>query len=463
MAIGRGKSYEIDMCGGAILPKLVQFAFPLMLSSVLQLLFNAADVVVVGRFAGDEALAAVGSNGQLINLLINLFLGFSVGTSILASRFCGAQDQESLHQTVHTAMLLALISGIALSLVGFFGSKTILIWMNCPANVLDLAALYLRIYFLGMPANMVYNFGAALLRAAGDTKRPMYYLTLAGVINVLLNLFFVINLHMSVAGVAIATIISQYISAVLVVQCMLHNNGSIRLDLRCLRIHSTQLKQILQLGLPAGLQGILFSLSNVMIQSSVNSFGDVVMAGNAAAANIEGFVSAGMDAFHQATVSFVSQNYGAGRYERIRPIIIRTLGCALTVGLGLSSLVILFGKQVVGIYSGNPAVITAGLDRLRIICQFQALAGIMNCMVGALRGLGYVTLPMLVSLFGACGLRLLWIATIFQIPSLHSIQTLYWSYPISWLITFSVQTCFCIWAMKRLRNHLETGKPLHTF
>ena len=463
MAVSRGKNYEIDMCSGAILPKVFQFALPLMLSSVLQLLFNAADVVVVGRFAGDEALAAVGSNGQLINLLTNLFLGFSVGANILASRFYGAQDQESLHQTVHTSMLMALISGLALSLIGCFGSKTILIWMNCPAKVLDLAALYLRIYFLGMPANMLYNFGAALLRAVGDTKRPMYYLTLAGVINVVLNLFFVIGLHMSVAGVAIATIVSQYVSAILVLRCMLKNTGAIRLDPRALRIHGSRFKQILQVGLPAGLQGVLFSVSNVMIQSSVNSFGDVVMAGNASAGNIEGFIYVAMNAFYQATVSFISQNYGAGRYERIRPIIIRTLGCVMTIGLGLSSLTLLFGEQLIGIYSSNPAVIAAGINRLRIVCQFYALCGMMDCMVGVLRGLGYITLPMLVSLFGACGLRLLWIATIFQIPALHSIQTLYWSYPISWLITFIIHTCFCVWAMKRLKRHQAEGTPLRTF
>ncbi|MBE6964070.1 MAG: MATE family efflux transporter [Ruminococcaceae bacterium] len=455
--------YEIDMCSGTILSKLLRFAFPLMLSSILQLLFNAADVVVVGRFAGDTALAAVGSNTNLISLLTNLFMGCSVGSNILAARFYGAQEQDRLHQLVHTSMLVSMIGGLMLSVVGCFGAKTILIWMNCPDNILDLAALYLRIYFLGMPATMLYNFGAALLRATGDTKRPMYFLTLAGVVNVLLNLYFVIVLDMSVAGVALATIISQYISAALVVRCMTRNSGAIHLDLNALRLYKGYLKQILQVGLPAGLQGVLFSISNVLIQSSVNTFGDVVMAGNAAAVNIEHFIYVSMNAFYQANMTFVSQNYGAGRFERIRPIILRALCCVLVVGTGLGNLTVLFGKALLGIYSSSPDVIAAGMDRLTIVCAFYALCGMMDCMMGALRGLGYITLPMLVSLFGACGLRLLWLATIFQIPSLHSIRTLYWSYPISWLITFAIQTCFCIWAMKRLKRHLETGTPLHTF
>ncbi|MBE6995933.1 MAG: MATE family efflux transporter [Ruminococcaceae bacterium] len=455
--------YEIDMCSGTILPKLLRFAFPLMLSSILQLLFNAADVVVVGRFAGDTALAAVGSNTNLISLLTNLFMGCSVGSNILAARFYGAQEHERLHRTVHTSMLLSVIGGLVLSVIGCLGAKTILVWMNCPDNILDLAALYLRIYFLGMPATMLYNFGAALLRAAGDTQRPMYYLTLAGVVNVLLNLYFVIVLEMSVAGVATATVISQYISAALVVRCMTRNSGAIHLDLKALRFHKGYLKQILQVGLPAGLQGVLFSVSNVLIQSSVNTFGDVVMAGNAAAVNIEHFIYVSMNAFYQANMTFVSQNYGAGRFERIRPIILRALGCVMVVGVGLGNLTVLFGRPLLGIYSTSADVIAAGMNRLSIVCAFYALCGMMDCMMGALRGLGYITLPMLVSLFGACGLRLLWLATIFQIPSLHSIRTLYWSYPISWLITFAAQTCFCIWAMKRLKRHLETGTPLHTF
>lgn len=301
MPLGRKKNYEMDMCSGAILPKLLRFTMPLMLSSILQLLFNAADIIVVGRFAGDNALAAVGSNTSLINLLVNLFIGLSVGANILAARFYGAGEKEGLRQTVHTAMLLSLISGLFLAIVGAFGAATILTWMQSPEEVRGLAAIYLRIYFLGMPATMLYNFGAALLRATGDTQRPLYYLTFAGVVNVVLNLVFVIVCDMDVAGVATATVISQCISAFLVVRCMMKDPGAIHLDLRQLRIYRMRLKQILQVGLPAGFQGALFSLSNVFIQSSVNSFGEVVVAGNAAAANIETFIYAAMNAFYQAT------------------------------------------------------------------------------------------------------------------------------------------------------------------
>ena len=368
--MGRKSSYEMDMCSGAILPKLLQFALPLMLSSVLQLLFNAADIVVVGRFAGDNSLAAVGSTTSLINLLVNFFIGLSVGANILTARFYGANDYERLHQTVHTSMLLSLISGIFLAIVGFFFSGTLLVWMQSPASVRDLASLYLRIYFWGMPATLIYNFGAALLRAAGDTRRPLYYLFLAGILNVVLNLILVIVFHMDVAGVAIATVFSQCVSAFLVVRCLLHETGGVHLVLNHLRIWPERLKDILQVGLPAGLQSVLFSLSNVVIQSSINSFGEVVVAGSAAAANIEGFVYVAMNSFYQANISFTSQNLGAGRYDRIRPILLRSMCCVTIIGLFISLSAVFLGPQLLGIYSDNPAVITAGMDRLSIVCQF---------------------------------------------------------------------------------------------
>ena len=463
MPLGRKKNYEMDMCSGAILPKLLRFTMPLMLSSILQLLFNAADIIVVGRFAGDNALAAVGSNTSLINLLVNLFIGLSVGANILAARFYGAGEKEGLRQTVHTAMLLSLISGLFLAIVGAFGAATILTWMQSPEEVRGLAAIYLRIYFLGMPATMLYNFGAALLRATGDTQRPLYYLTFAGVVNVVLNLVFVIVCDMDVAGVATATVISQCISAFLVVRCMMMDPGAIHLDLRQLRIYRMRLKQILQVGLPAGFQGALFSLSNVFIQSSVNSFGEVVVAGNAAAANIETFIYAAMNAFYQATISFVSQNYGAGKYERIRPIMVRALGCVIAVGATLSAFTLAFGHQLLGIYSDSEAVIAAGIERITVVCSSYFLCGMMEIMVGVLRGLGYSVMPMIVSLVGACGLRILWIATLFQIPSLHTIGTLYWSYPVSWSLTVSAHFICYIWASKRLKKHLLYGTPLRTF
>ena len=463
MASNPGKTYEIDMCSGAILPKLLRFAVPLMCSSILQLLFNAADVIVVGRFAGDNSLAAVGSNSSLINLLVNLFIGLSVGANILAARTYGANDKEGLRQTVHTAMLLSLLSGIGLTVVGVLGAGQILIWMQAPENVRGLATIYLRIYFLGMPATMLYNFGAALLRAVGDTRRPLYYLLTAGIVNVVLNLFFVIVCQLDVAGVAIATVISQVISAFLVVRCLMKEQGGIHLELRQLRIWPARLKQILQVGLPAGFQGVLFALSNVVIQSSVNGFGEMVMAGNAASSNIENFVYAAMNAFYQANISFSSQNYGAGRYERLRPILLRAQASVIVTGLVLGGLASLFSHTLLEIYSDSPAVIEVGAERMLIVCTTYALCGMMDVMVGSMRGLGYSILPMIVSLLGACALRLIWIATVFQIPQFHVPQTIYWSYPFSWVVTFLAHVGCYLWAMRRLKRHLEENKTLYTF
>lgn len=454
MAQRQPKRYEIDMANGAILPKLLQFAVPLMCSSILQLLFNAADIVVVGRFAGDTSLAAVGSNSALINLLVNLFIGLSVGANILAARHYGSNAEKELHQTVHTAILMSLISGVFLTVTGVALARVLLVLMQSPPEVLDLAVLYLRIYFVGMPASMLYNFGAALLRAVGDTRRPLYFLTAAGAVNVILNLIFVIVLQLDVAGVALATVISQCISAFLVVRCLMGADSAIRLDLRQLRIYPAQFRRILQVGVPAGLQSVLFSLSNTVIQSSVNSFGEIAMAGNAAAANIESFVYASMNAFYQATISFTSQNLGAGRYDRIWKILLRAQACVIAVGAVLGGLVILFGPQLLGIYSQTPAVIDAGMARLRIICQLYFLCGVMEVLVGTLRGIGYSILPTLTTLVGACLLRLVWIATLFQIPRFHTIQVVYWSYPVSWILTLSAHLLCLLWGMRKLRRRM---------
>ena len=460
MAKRPGKTYEIDMCSGAILPKLLQFALPLMFSSILQLLFNAADIIVVGRWAGDNSLAAVGSNASIIGLLTNLFIGLSVGANILAARFYGAREEENLRQTVHTALLVSLLGGMLLAVTGALGAHTILIWMQSPPEVLDLATLYLRIYFLGMPATMLYNFGAALLRAVVDTRRPLYYLTLAGVINVVLNLFFVIVCHFDVAGVAIATVASQCVSALLVLRCLTKAGGAVRLDLRQLKIHPVRLRQIMRVGIPAGIQGVLFSLSNVVIQSSINSFGETVMAGNAAANNIETFIYASVNAFYQANISFTSQNLGAGRIDRIRPIMLRALGCAAVTGGVLGWLTVLLGPHLLGIYSDSAPVISAGMDRIRIVCTLYALCGLMDVIVGSIRGMGYAVTPMLVTLIGACGLRLLWIAVLFQIPEYHTIHTVYISYPVSWTVTFLAQlVCYSL-GMRRLCRRM--GEPQKT-
>lgn len=437
--------YAMDMCSGPVLGKMLLFALPLMCSSILQLLFNAADIIVVGRFAGDNSLAAVGSNTALINLLTNFFLGLSIGANVLVARYCGAKKDKEVSQTVHTAMLLSIYSGILLTFIGCIGARRILIWMQTPEDVLPLAALYLRIYFIGMTATMLYNFGSAILRAVGDTKRPLYYLTIAGIINVILNLFFVIVCRLDVAGVAIATVISQCISALLIVRCMMKEEGSIHMELSLLRIDGDKFGRILQIGLPASFQGMVFSFSNVIIQSSINSFGAITVAGNSAAANVEGFVYVSMNAFHQAAISFTGQNIGASKYDRINRILYVAEGCVIVIGLLLGNLAVLFGPTLLALYTSSSAVIEAGMVRMQIICSVYALCGMMDVIVGSLRGMGYAVMPMIVSLIGACGLRLIWIFTFFRMETFHTQASLYLTYPVSWLITFLVHVvCFAI-------------------
>ena len=439
------KKYEMDMCSGSILGKILLFSLPLMCSSILQLLFNAADIIVVGRFAGDNSLAAVGSTSSLINLLTNFFMGLSVGANVLVARYFGAKQNKDLKETVHTAMMLSIYSGLALTLIGFIGAPQILVWMQAPEDILPLSVMYLRIYFIGMTAMMLYNFGSAIMRAVGDTRRPLYYLAAAGVINVILNLIFVIVLHMDVAGVATATVISQCISAFLIVRCMMNMKDSIHLELSALCINPDKFKRIFQIGLPASVQGILFSFSNVIIQSSVNSFGAITVAGNSAAANIEGFVYVSMNSFHQATISFVSQNVGAAKYERVNKIVYTSELCVLTVGLILGNLAVLFGRPLLSMYTSSAAVMDAGMRRVRVICSTYAFCGMMDVMVGALRGLGYSVMPMIVSLIGACGLRLIWIFTFFRMEPFHTVTSLYMTYPVSWFITFMTHViCFVI-------------------
>lgn len=444
----RSKKYEIDMCSGNILKKLLLFALPLMLSSILQLLFNAADVVVVGKFAGDNSLAAVGSTSALINLLTNLFLGLSVGANVTAARFYGGKSDEELSKTVHTSISLSAVSGFFLTIIGLLFAKQMLVLMQTPSEVCDLATLYLRIYFAGMIPNMIYNFGSALLRSVGDTQRPLYYLFGAGIINVVLNLFFVIVLHMDVAGVALATVISQTISAILIIRCLMKETGGIHFSFKKLCFDKRILGIILRIGLPAGFQGIVFALSNVVIQSSINIFGKTVVAGNSAAGNLEGFVYMAMNAFHQATISFVSQNYGAGLHKRIGRIFLTALGCVTVVGIVFGNAVVLLGQPLLSIYSDSQSVIEAGMIRLLMICSVYALCGIMDVTVGLLRGIGYSIIPTIVSLIGVCGLRLIWIATVFRIPEYHHIETVYISYPITWIITI-IANVICFFCVKK--------------
>ena len=433
------------MTEGSIVKKLLQFSVPLIFSSLLQILFNTADVIVVGRFAGDNSLGAVGSTGSLINLMVNLFVGLSVGTTVVAANFFGAGKKSELKETVHTAILLSLISGIILTIFGVVGAKKILQWMQSPKEILDLATQYLQIYFGGIISTMIYNFGSALLRAKGDTKRPLYILFFAGIINVILNLIFVILFKMDVAGVALATVISQTISAFLVIRCLLKETEEFKLDLKQLKINPQILIRIIKIGVPAGLQGIIFSLSNVIIQSSINSFGAVVIAGNSAALNIENFIFTGMNGFSQGTLTFISQNFGAKKYQRINKTIIVAIFCVFLVGFVFGNLTVIFGRKLLSFFTTSPEVIESGISRLKIICATYALCGMMDVMGNAIRGIGHSVLPMIITLLGACGIRLLWISTIFLIPKFHSCNTIFVSYPISWTVTFIAHIiCFFI-------------------
>jgi putative MATE family efflux protein len=443
--------YEIDMCNGPLFGKILLFYVPLMLSGILQLLFNAADIVVVGRFAGSESLAAVGSTSSLINLLVNLFIGLSVGANVLVARFYGAGQQKELEEMVHTAIMTSFVSGCILIIAGVGLASPALTLMGTPANVIDKSVLYMRIYFIGMPFTMAYNFGSAILRAAGDTRRPLYYLLIAGIINVILNLVFVIVFSMGVAGVATATVISQAVSSGLVLRCLIKTESAYRINIRKLRIVPDKLFKMLQIGLPAGLQGALFSISNVLIQSSVNSFGSIAMAGNTASSNIEGFVYTSMNAFYQTAISFTSQNYGAKNYRRIGKILLICQACVITVGLVLGNSAYLFSGTLLKLYSTEPDVIMYGTLRMGIICTTYCLCGMMDTMVGALRGMGYSVIPMLVSLTGACLFRIVWIYTVFR--QYRTLQCLYYSYPISWALTFAVHLiCFIVLYRRLLKK-----------
>ena len=448
------KEHNIDMCNGPIVSKMLLFSLPLMLSSILQLLFNAADLVVVGRYGSSDSYAAVGSTGSLVNLMINLFIGLSVGVNVLVARYMGSKQDEELEKTVHTSILISLIIGLFLAVFGFFTVPLFLEYMNLKGNILRLASLYLQIYFLGMPATMVYNFGSAILRAGGDTKRPMYYMVIAGVVNVCFNLLFVIVFNLDVAGVAISTVISQVLSALLICFALMREKGPLKLSLRKLSVNGQILKKIMQIGLPAGFQGTLFSLSNVFIQSSVNTFSDAVISGNSSAITIEGFVYVAMNAFHQAALSFTGQNVGAGNKKRVGKITLIALILVTVTGLVLGNLAVLYGPFLLKFFTDKPDIIEAGMIRLRIICSVYFLCGIMDVMVGSLRGLGYSTMPAIVSLIGACALRLLWLATVFKIDRFHTIETVYFSYPISWLLTFLVHLlCFAIVYRKYMKSN----------
>lgn len=433
---------QLDMTRGPVFKELIIFSVPMILSGVLQLLFNAADVIVVGRFAGDNSLAAVGSTSSFINLMLNLFIGLSIGSSVVSANYFGAGKIRELQNTVHTSMLLSVYSGIGLTILGIVFARPILLMMQAPREVLVLAVLYLRIYFAGISATVIFNFGSALLRAKGDTKRPLYILMVAGVINVILNLVFVICFHMDVAGVALATVISQIFAAVFVVILLMREEDGFKMEFKKLKIHKYILFRIIKIGLPAGFQGMMFSISNMVIQSSVNSFGPVVIAGSSAGINIEGFVYLAMNGFSQGALTFTSQNMGAGQKDRIKKLVFVSILTVLVVGEGLGFLVVFFARQILGIYSQNPLVIEAGIRRLTVICSTYALCGIMDTLSNIIRGIGHSLLPMIVCIIGVCVFRIVWLSTIFLTPAFHTEFIIFVSYPISWAVTF-IAHCIC--------------------
>lgn len=441
----------MDMTEGKLLLNVLFFSLPIMFSGILQLVFNAADTIVVGRFVGNEALAAVGSVGSLNNMIISLFIGLSVGVNVLVARFTGARETDKVSDTVHTAVLLSVVGGAALGVVGIVLARPLLELMGSPEDVIDLAELYIRILFAGMPAQMLYNFSSAVLRAVGDTKRPLYFLTIAGIINVILNLVFVLVFHLSVAGVALATILSQAVSALLVTHSLMLMDGPTRLYLRRLRLNGRVLGQIIRIGLPAGIQSCVFSLSNVVIQSSVNSFGSIVIAGNAAASNAANFVYQAMNTFQQSVTCFAGQNIGARKPRRVLTSMYVCLFWALLFGVVLGVLSCVFGTQFLSLYSPDPAVIAVGLERMYIVCGPYFLCGLMDVMTGVLRGLGYSLLPMAVSLLGACAFRILWVMTLFAaVPTMACLMI---SYPVSWALTFLVLVLIFAILWRRLRGN----------
>lgn len=446
----KNNKYEIDMCNGSIMDKLISFSLPLMLSSILQLMFNAVDIIVVGRFSGSQALAAVGSTTALINIFTNLFIGISLGANVLAARYYAAGRDKEMSETVHTAITLALISGVIMAFVGLIFAKGALELMGTPEDVIRLSTLYMRIYFLGMPFFMLYNYGAAILRAVGDTKRPLIFLIISGCANAVLNMTLVIIFHMGVAGVAIGTVISQMISCVLVLRCLYRSEGSYQLRFSKLSIKSAYLKPIFQVGIPAGIQSTVINFSNALLQSSVNSFGSTAMAGYTAANNVLGFLYVSVNAITQACMSFTSQNYGVGKYKRMDRVLFDCL--ILTVGVAgvLGGGAYLFGAQIMRIYTQDPEVIACGLEILAITTVPYFLCGIMDLFPGALRGMGYSAVPMILSVIGTVGTRIFWIFAAF--PQHRSLYFLFISYPGSWAATIVMQVICFYFVRKRCIN-----------
>lgn len=438
-----------DMCSGPLFKKILLFSLPIMAMNLLQLLFNAADMVVVGRYSGSDALAAVGATGALINLLINLFIGLSVGTSVIVAQDYGARNNEGIGKAVHTSIAISLLSGIFVCLIGILFCRPMLRTMGTPENIIKLSDLYMRIYFIGVPASMVYNFAAAILRAVGDSRHPMYYLIITGVINVILNLLFVVAFNMSVAGVALATVISQYLSMLLICVFLMRSHTAIRLDPRRLGIDTGKLKTIIRIGLPAGLQNTLFSISNVLIQSAINSFGSALVAANSASSNIEGFVGTTMNAYYNAAITFTGQNMGAKKYSRIDRTAKTCTILIIITWIVLGGLIMMFGRQLLGIYTDDPQVIDLGMTRMRIMMCVYISCAVMNVFPGFTRGMGFSILPMMCTLIGACLMRIIWLWTIFA--RFPTVSMLYACYPVTWTLSGIGQIASFFYARKKVR------------
>ena len=423
---------DFDIHSGPLLNRMLIFALPIMAMNLLQLLFNAADMVVVGRFSGSEALAAVGATGSLINLIVNLFMGLSVGTSVIVAQDYGAGKPDAIRRSVHTSIAVSAIGGLIVMAIGLALSKPLLDMMGTPEDIVHLSALYIRIYFIGLPASMVYNFGAAILRAIGDSRRPMYYLTITGIVNVILNMFFVIVLHMSVKGVAWATVISQYLAMLLIMTCLSRSDGAIRFSFGLMRIDTHKLKDIVRIGLPAGLQGLLFSISNVLIQSAVNSFGSVMVAASAASSNVEGFVSTATNAYYNAAITFTGQSMGAKKYDQIDNIARVCTILIFVTWIVLGGATLFFGRPLLGLYTSNPDVIELGMLRMKVMMAAYFTCGFMSVFPGLTRAMGYSILPMLCTLVGACIMRIVWLATVFA--WYPTVMVLFMCYPVSWAL-----------------------------
>ena len=446
----KNNKYEIDMCNGTIMDKLISFALPLMISGMLQLMFNAVDIIVVGRFTGSQALAAVGSTTALICTFTNLFIGVSLGANVLAARFYASGKTKEMSETVHTAILLALISGIAMSVIGILCARESLVLIATPDDIIGQAALYLRIYFLGMPFFMLYNYGAAILRAVGDTKRPLMYLIAAGTANAVLDLILVIIFKMGVAGVAIGTITSQFISCVLVIRCLCKTDTIYKLYISKLRIKKYYLIQILKVGLPAGIQSTVINFSNVLLQSSVNSFGEIAMAGYTAANNILGFLYVSVNSVTQACMSFTSQNYGVRKFKRMDKVLANCAILSIIVSVVIGGGSYLLGHQILEIYTKQEDVIQCGMEILSISTIPYFLCGLMDMIPGSMRGVGYSAVPMILSIIGTVGTRLVWIYGVF--PEHRSLYVLFMSYPVSWGLTIVMQAICLVFVRRKIRK-----------